>query len=422
MKKILFTIQWYKIPSSIAASANAICDENIIEELCKNEKYEIHCLSYGVSEFISEEQIDGVHIHRIRRSSLWERFVLTRNGKISFQSRFIYMCYRILMRLKQFLFVPIYPIYEPFHTVNFAKKALELHEKEHFDIIISEFNGFDSLCAGAYVKSKNTEIVFIPICWDSISGGRLPHYLPKLYSLRQKRKLENVIMDLADKAIVMKSSRNFHDTHTMSYDYYKKFIFLDVPYLKKYDMKISMDTYCSKELTFLYAGTLTDRSPEYLFELLNELNMHISFTFICVVSFHSKLLQLSKKYKNIKIVCLPYMTHFELKMLQLKATCLVNFGVSNANAVSGKIFDYMSSLKPIISTVNHDNEACIPYLKKYPSALIIDERYSIKHNLVLMKKFLSNISSISISFQTVSELFRDNCPKTYIQEIEALLS
>lgn len=422
MKKILFTIQWYKIPSSIAASANAICDENIIEELCKNGKYEIHCLSYGVPGFISEEQIEGIHIHRIRRSFLWERFMLTHNGEISFKSRFICICYRMLMRIKQLLFVPIYPIYEPYHTAKFAKKALKLHSKEHFDIVISEFNGFDSLCAGAYIKSNNPEIMFIPICWDSISGGRLPHYLPRVYSLKQKRKLENVIMSLADKAIVMESSRSFHDTHTISYDYYKKFIFLDVPYLKDYNMKISLDSYSSKELTFLYSGTLTDRSPEYLFELLNELDMHITFTFVCLSSFHSRLFLLSKKYKNIKIVCQPYMTHCELRMLQIKATCLVNFGVSNANAVSGKIFDYMSSLKPIISTINHDNEACIPYLKKYPSAFIIDERYSIEYNLVLMKKFLSNISSIRVSYQIVSELFRDNCPKTYIQEFEALLS
>src|SRR5699024_7082889 len=122
-------------------------------------------------------------------------------------------------RFKQVLFIPIYPNYEPFHTKHFEKEAIRLHKQYGFDLIVSEFNGVDSVCAGAAIKQMDSKVRFMPICWDSIAGGRLVKWLPAQLSLYLRRKLELKIMTLADRAVVMKSSEPFHLKESTIYEY-----------------------------------------------------------------------------------------------------------------------------------------------------------------------------------------------------------
>ena len=59
-KKILFTIQWY--PS--LKSANVLCDEEVINELKKNDNYEIHLLVPQAYSQKALRSLMGVYIHR----------------------------------------------------------------------------------------------------------------------------------------------------------------------------------------------------------------------------------------------------------------------------------------------------------------------------------------------------------------------
>lgn len=51
----------------------------------------------------------------------------------------------------------------------------------------------------------------------------------------------------------------------------------------------------------------------------------------------------------------------------------MNFGNSNPAMTPCKIFEYMSSGKPVISTAPIENEPGLVYLEKYPVKLVIRE-------------------------------------------------
>ena len=421
MKKILFTIQWYNIDPTISNSANTICDENIINELKKNPTFEIHTLSYAVDGCPLEDFKDGVYIHRFKRSWLWRQLINSRKRETL--HKLIYLIQRILMRVKQVLTISIYPIYDPFLVMKFARHAYSLHKKEKFDMVISVHYGTDSLYAGYYLKKKCPEIQYIAICWDSIAGGNLVNYLPKTYALSKKRNFEFKINTLTDAMIVMEASKECHLNNPKAIKYLKKLIFLDVPYFCPISTSEEEEIQTiGPPLKVMFSGNMVGRDPSYLLHLLEEYPDPVIFTFICHDKFHKRLYLLGKEYRNVIVKCFSYMKHDDLLKIQLKNDVLVNFGVKNPNAISGKIFDYMSTGKAILSTTTIDNEACIKYLEKYPKGLIIDERLPIENNKVLFLDFITKIRENKTSFSAINKLFYTCKPEAYKTTIETIIS
>ena len=115
------------------------------------------------------------------------------------------------------------------------------------------------------------------------------------------------------------------------------------------------------------------------------------------------------------------MDHKDLQKVQLENDILINFGVKNPNAISGKIFDYMSIGKAILSTTTIDNEACIKYLNRYPRGLIIDERIPINRNIEILLNFVESIAKKQTSFAEINELFYTSRPEAYKITIEKIL-
>ena len=413
MKKILFTIQWYPPKDS----ANVLCDDKIIQELLKTDNYEIHCLVYRPNGFAKFDIINGVRIHRFSRGLYFRYYLWARENK----SKIGALINRIILRIKQILTIPIYPCYEPLATLKYAKEAKKLHKKEKFDIVISEHHGFDSLYAGYKLKKKDYRIKYIPIFWDSLSGGFPAKYLPQSYELYRKKKWENRILNLSDKAIAMKSHEKLLLKTWGNTENYNKFSFLDIPYLVKvFNRTANNETFINKDMiTFVFAGSISRRNPQYLIELLAHLPRNdIEFWIICDIRSFDKYNPLLEKYNFLKLH--HYISHQELSDVFLNADFMVNFGVNNPNAISGKIFDYMSYGKPIISTYYIDNEACLPYLKNYPIGLCIDERKPIEENITVLQAFIEKNLGKTVAFEDVKKAFPYNLPESYVNLIKEI--
>jgi len=415
MKKLLFTIQWY--PSY--KSPNVYCDTNIMNALLATGKYEIHCLVYKPYNRPSEEMLDGFHIHRFKRSWLFDAVMKADAAPDLFKSKLVRKLARLFMRLKQIVFVPIYPIYEPLLVRRFQNEAVELHKREHFDLVVSECSGIETLLAGCAVKKYDGNVKYLPIFWDSLSGGFCPHYLPEKYARKSRRALEKKVMSVADKAIVMESSMEFHKLYANRYEYLKKFIPMNIPYLK--DLEINhIPEQMSNRIKAIFSGTLSQRNPKYLFSVLSHIkNMEI--TFICDKDFHSELHSIASDC-NLEIRCLPFMEHEKLLDELRTADLFLNIGVRESNAISGKIFEYMSFGRPIISTYFIDNEACIPFLKKYPLGLMVDERLSVESNVAKVANFLQLHKNQYVDFEIVKNLFPKCLASSYVSIIDDLFN
>ena len=415
MKKVLFIIQSY--PSE--KSANVLCDEKIMRALISTGKYEVHCLCYRYDDQPLEDVINGIHVHRWDRGAWWRLYSKAEyrgmsNGKIVIE------LHRIFMRLKQILFVPIFPIYEPMLAINFKSKAIELYNRLPFDLVIAEHNGLDTLYAGWKLKQLKKP-AFVPVFWDSLSGGFRPKYLPVQFVDKRKSKLEKKVLDDCDCAIMMQSHEmHVRNLYAEDIEILNKIAFLDIPYLDINNGK-SKSYPRSDRINIVFAGNMSMRDPTFFFRVVEVSDVsNIVIHFFTNQKDHAWIREIAKNH-HIQIEMHDYISHDKLIEHLGNADILLNFGVDNPNAISGKVFEYIGFMKPIISTYSIDDEAVIPVLKKYPAALLLDERKPPEVYRTAIRKLISDYAETTIDAESIKLMFRKNMPEAYVEIIEDIL-
>ena len=77
--------------------------------------------------------------------------------------------------------------------------------------------------------------------------------------------------------------------------------------------------------------------------------------------------------------------------------------------------------KPIISTYSVNDEACMPYLEKYPLALMIDERDpDLKKQASRIRDFVYETLGRRVDAEYVKETFKNNLPESCALKIISL--
>lgn len=421
MKKILFIIQSYPP----IRSANAVCDSSLIEELVNSGNYSVHCLVYKNYQLPKEEKIDKVHVYRFCRGIRWALFCYAKNNAQSLLGKILLKIDRVLLRINQIFTIPFYPISEPIRTLMCFINANKLYKRNRYDLIISEHNGNDTLMAGYLLKKLYKDnFIYIPIFWDALSGGFGAKYLPKRFVDYRKIKLEKRIFEISDRIIVMNSHKNHINNLWSNYNFFPKISFLDIPFFnpnRKSEFENNELFFNNNEINIVFAGNMGMRDPTYIIKLANAIvDKPIKFHFYTSINYHNKF---SLNGTNLpKNVCLhDFVSHEELIKIYNEADAFLNIGVNNPNAISGKIFEYFSYGKPVISTYYIDNEACLPYIGKYPKGLAIDEKNSdilLQANKIV--DFIYNCADISLDMESLKKIFKNNMPSAYIELIDRI--
>ena len=423
MKRLLFDIQSY--PSF--RSANSYCDQNIIDHLIQDGKYEVHVFAAQYNRQSKEEIIDGVFVHRWRRGFFWRKYTETLSNPRKAYSVIVSALYRFLLRCKQFLTIPVFPFVEPF-TIRRSYRSLEsLFNRIHFDCVISEHHGLETLYSGYLLKKKHPEIVFLPIFWDSLSGGFRQKYLPKSFIDRRKKRLEKKILECCDYAIMMESSKNHIIELWGQTTLYRKIHLLQVPY---FSLVCNNDqTSVSKDhngpIWIVFAGNMWERDPSFFFKLVSLLSVDeqrkIRISFFTKKEFHPRILEIAKDVQSV-VECNDYIPHEKLKKVLSQADVLLNFGVKNPNAISGKVFEYIGYKSKIISTYSIDGEAATIPLKEYPNAFLIDERRTDTEIVAEeLSDFLFRVPVQIISDVVLRQKYYASMPEAYVDLIDKIM-
>ena len=156
------------------------------------------------------------------------------------------------------------------------------------------------------------------------------------------------------------------------------------------------------------------RNIKYFIELISCIkDENIIFTFIGDSNYKPLT---EGNFKNIKYV--PLISHDKLSEYYNHADILLNLGVTIPSAISGKIFEYMSYGKPVVSTYSIDNEACLPYLKKYPLTYLIDEREEdIGRAAENLTEFIRNHCHERVDTAFINDIFIQNKPENFIYSL-----
>lgn len=407
--RILYILGAYKPKPS----ANGICSENIINAL-KNNGHDVTVLANDVKY----EKNDETGIFRVKPRLFISLVELGENyiNKMSFIGKLILKIAKIMNKLQLLFMIPFWPSVSLSTIRRFRNRALKLHEQMHFDMVISVYTPIESLLAGFELKRRDPSIIFIPYFLDSLSGG----YGPKLFSeeIIRKRglKIEKKIFKIADKIVLMKSSKN----HQIKYnsEYVSKMCFLDIPMLilrhdlqckKKYGQKIKL----------LFVGSISYkiRNPQILIDALCVLDRDdIECEFIGRIDCmeHFKILQ-KKMGERLKFS--GFIKHEDLEEKFCSADVLLNIGNSRPTMVPSKIFEYMSYEKAIISTFNIENEPSVNYLSNYPKALLLSGENNPYHNAQLINAFLNNNIYDSIDSKKLIDYYYLNIPDTFVKYV-----
>lgn len=400
-KKILFIILE-------SESASGICVKKVSAYLCQH-GYHVDLL---VQECGIEHKEKTKYTTKYVQAKLFDRY--SKNIKNPFLKKTFEYAYSFQVALTSLV---MWPMNSPLYAIKLSRLITSLYEKEHYDIIIPVYTQIEPMVATFNLKKKYNNILYIPYFLDSLSGGPVPRLLSKNKKIKMGLKWEKKLLSKADGIIAMKSSENHHKRYSSNFEYFKKMCFLDIPLYT--DLHIEKKNNKSKELIITYIGTLPMqiRNPMWGLKLLDEIS-NIKVKMVGPIPNSDEYVEFCKNKPYIQLVgAVKY--EDTLDYIQ-ESDVLLNFGNNISEMVPSKIFEYISSKKPILSFSPNRDDPSIGYLQKYPYACTIFKDMDRKLAITTMLEFLSNIDNIDQSIN-IDEQFYLNTPEAFRKYIEKVI-
>lgn len=421
MKKILFVFGMYKP----RLSPNGICCEQVMKK-CIDEGNQVWCIVNQETHSDKIENIDGVHIHRIKPRLTYRINEFCEYNSELRRTKIYLKLAKILNKIKLFVTIPFWPMVSPLYTYRFYNEAKKLHQKEKFDIVVGVYTPIDSLYCAHLLKKKNNDIKFVAYFLDSLSGGFGLKCMSEKYILKNGQKWERKLLSNVDKIIAMKSSKEHHLKYNKNEEYYNKIVFLDIPLLTEKKDVCKCNILKANSINIVFIGLLKYpiRDPRCIIKLLYKteqyFNYNINLYFIGENNC-KKIIDDAKKKNKDNVFIYDKVSHEEAISIMMQANILLNLGTDNASQIPSKLIEYISCGKPIINTYRTDNEPGNIYLTNYPFTFLLDEREKItKEKENEFVNFIRLNSHKKIEFNEIKKQYYQNTPDTFVNEIQKL--
>ena len=412
MKKILFLTRSYP---DTRKSASLLCTKRVIDCVAASGKYDVHVLCLRYKGELYNENVYGVKVHRFK-PTLWlsyrQRVKAANNIRMD----------RILEVVQKTLTIPTFPQTEALTTRLFYKAAKKLHRSEGFSAVISEHHGLESLLTGCRLM-HDFGIKHVAIFWDPLKGQIATSHLPISYTDNRLSRLEKFVANNTTLQISTVSMKNFHQqVGDVAKDHR---VYLDIPSVLKPEPEVPtkhLELLRDDCINVVASGLLSTkyRDPIPIIQLFNKCERADKLNLVFFSMGANDALQEVSKTFNGNIVCHDYIPLDELHSIYRHADYLLNVSHVNANMVPSKIFEYMSFGKPIISTFITDGDAAQKYVTRYPEGLCVDLKNDDATNVESINVFLKKRHK-DVSFDIVSDLFKDNTPEKYLATIDIII-
>lgn len=247
------------------------------------------------------------------------------------------------------------------YFIRLIERQIEISE---YDVIISFSSPFISHYI-ASVLSKKHNIPWIAYYFDPFFSN----YTLDRKLIDKRKKIEENIMSKAEKVLI---------TYPTNIDYIKRnvcfesnIIQTEMPGIRK-DMFFLYERMKHKRYICYFVGNLYSdiRNPKNVIKLFEALKDDAELFF--VGGYYGNELSIDDVANNIHFV--GKKNGEDLQKVFQEADFLVNIGNSITNQMPSKIFEYISTGKPIINFFKNDNCPTLQYTSKYTLAINIDER------------------------------------------------
>ena len=167
-----------------------------------------------------------------------------------------------------------------------------------------------------------------------------------------------------------------------------------------------------KYINLVFVGFLYPdiRNPKYLFDLLCKTDKNIKITIVGGVRGKFEV-NFFKNYQDIlgeRFYIIGKKTPVECNQIINDADILVNIGNAVPNFLPSKIFDYISTGKPIINICKLDNCPTLEYMNKYENFLNLFESKVIDNTIVeKFEDFCLSSRGKKTNFMEIKELYKE---------------
>lgn len=411
--RLLFISEYYLD----VTNANASCMRIVAESLCSNGIYvDVVCDTVGM---ISRSLTDATNptIYPVKMEN---RQRVLMDGTIR---RATYLKKRTISLLSKSLVIPMFPLQNVKSAKVLFMQALMLAKRNKYDAVVIAHKTIESVYAGIWLKNKTG----LPIILYELD--------PLINEIDMHLGLSQVLYPIAkakEVSIYNKFDLIAHmECHKKRFEMAKyrslkeKQIFLDFPLYEPIDDKeayISVNT--SKPVRFICLGTLdsTYRPPFKVIDVLELLRkeQELAIDFYTKGDCEMRLKELESK-KNSFIHACGYVPTDVLNRRISEADILIDIGNKYSDMVPSKLFHMFSYRKPIIHFSLQADDAAVPYLERYPCAIIIPFDVSMDESIERIKSFIHRLSSegIIIRGKELNQAYYSNTPSYTVQEIEA---
>ena len=414
MKNIVFMCDTY-LPK---ASPNGICVEAVANNLFKK-GYKVSVITTpNIDGQLKMENINGIDVYRINPGFVVNELNAV-DGKNDNKSLKRKKRALMISKINGALNAFKYPLSAPVQIKNYLKCIQKLEKNRHIDVVVCCYHKIAAVAAGIKFKKKNPNTKFIVYTLDAISGGLIfPVLNSRNIALKSLKRWEKRIFSMVDKAFVMESHRKHYDN--VEYDNIRsKLEYLDIPLLKI--ERLTKECHDSKTIHFVYTGSMSDSTanPKYFIEILKNIKEDVVFDIYGNID-KNVMNVINNNNGDNKISIKGKVPYNQIDNIQKEADILLNFGNANPCMIPCKIFEYISTGKKIISFTYSELDSSLPYLKKYPNVLIIDENNDIDENISKIEEFI-NSPLKDIDEEILSSLYKKNIPDYFYNQINKLL-
>lgn len=407
MKRVLFLTDFY-YPN---ATSIGVCVDRIVRELQKKE-CEVHVVCFGEENKIDVTQVDGIRVHFVKKR-FWDRCSdyknMNRKG-----SKIIGTIGVLSIRIAQITHVFSYPYISRIITKRYKKLSERVLEKYQCDTVISSYAPMEASMAGFSIKKKKPSVYWIMYILDTFTNRGDSTILNAKQNDQAGWKWEQKFFEKADLITIMKCHERHHQQDRYKVFQHKMF-FSDIPLLDSdYKYCVKKKSSCNdKKVVFAYTGRISEKfySPMYWIRILEDLHkQEINYVMhFCGWADCEDELKKEEIVTEGKIKYHGLLSQTEAKKIREDADILVSFGAVNSEMIHSKIFEYMSLRKKIIHIQRGGLDSSVPYLERYPMALILKEFEDYQENLSKLKLFIQ-MPLQNYKWEDIFMQYKENMP------------
>lgn len=353
MKKYIFLTGRY-VPRP---EATGLCIHKLAKDLA-SKGCDVETFCYGDKKDIFE--IDGVCIAQLKTPSY-----MLEKEKTPFNV--------FVSRIHKLLNFFNYPLRSKKMRNTFVYEVLKTIDESDDIVIIASYTPFEAVSAMKIIKKK-AKCHSIKCCYysaDTLSNEQTDAgILPASYREKKGKKQELSIFKECDLIFIMECHKDHYLSEAFS-SIANKIRIVNFPLLDKELYLASMNR--DKVINIAYTGTFyrTIRNPSYPLDCFIKLSdLDYKLTLIgggdCddIISEKSRL-------SNGKIEFLGKRPYAFARNTLMDADVLLSIGNDESPMMPSKIYEYISTGKPIIHFYSWDNDPCLPVLRQYQNAILI---------------------------------------------------